>query len=126
MFQMIFDTLYQPAVAGFVGGAYNYYTETSPEFMTSEAYIKYAGVIALSNLAGKIASESLLPHFSNPQLLTLQKTLVSSATTAGINMVAQRELNSDGRVRVSAISGAIGGAVAPIAGSYISKMFSDF
>lgn len=126
MFGNLVQNLSQPVFAGVSAGAINYFMEGSPEYQTKEAYLTYAGIVAASNLVGSSGVEMVLPHFKNASLLNLQKIVLSSATTGGLNVAGQSMFNNDARVPYNLAVGAASGLVAPVVSHYVSNLWSDY
>lgn len=109
------DDLVLAGLAGTVGGAYNYLTETNPTYMNMDEYLRYAALVAGANLVGTKAVQYLIPNFKNQHLRNLEHILTSAGSTAATNLAAQYYLNSDFRIPHNLIAGGLGGGSAPLA-----------
>jgi len=115
------DTFIQPVLAGFIGGGLNYVYESNPAYQNNKAYLKYAGIVAGSNLLGKVATDAIIPHFNNPLLWNIQKLAMSAGTTSFFNTIGQREFSDDARME-NVYYGALAGAGSTVLTTFVTPM----
>ena len=116
----LMGTFRKPLIAAGVGALYNYSRESNSDYNTLSAFVKYGGVVGLSNIVADNVIRMYAPQYGNASVSDLYGMLVSSAATGALNVVGQRFLNFDDRQMHNAVSGAIGAAGANIGDPYVA------
>ena len=125
MFGNLIGMISEPLVASGVGTGYSYMTETNVAYQNMNSHIYNGALIGGSYLISKMATNAVIPTFKNNKLFNLQQSLIGALATGGLNVIAQKEPNSDLRLYNNFVAGAIAGGVAPITSSYLSGMISS-
>ena len=110
MLQMILE----PAIATGIAFGYNKLFESNSSYSNLQSIGKYSLIVGGSNLVGNMLVEQFIPTFKNQQLLNLQKVMMSTASTTGLNFVGQRFINNDVRFDFNLQAGAIAGGGASV------------
>ena len=109
----------EPLTAAAAGVGVAYMMEENDEYNNMETLLKYGLIVAGCQFVGKRLVDMVIPEFKNANLRSMQRISLSAASTATLNIVAQRYLSKDLRIENSIASGAVGGALAPL----VSSMF---
>jgi hypothetical protein len=125
MFGNLIGMITEPLVASGVGTGYSYMTETNPTYQNLKSHAYNGAIIGGSYFISKMATNAVIPTFKNHKLFNLQQSLMGAVATGGLNVIAQKELNSDLRLYNNFVAGAIAGGIAPITSSYLSGMISS-
>ena len=122
MFGILIGMITEPLVAGAIGTGYNYMTEKNSLYQNLSDHAYNGAIIGGSYFISKMATNAVIPSFSNQKLFNLQQSLMGAVATGGLNVIAQKELNNDLRLYNNFVGGELAGGVAPIASSYLSGM----
>ena len=122
---VLIDMLLPAAMSTGVAYGYNWFLETNPAYRDAKTMLKYSAVVGASTLLGNMTTGLLIPNFHNPKLATLQKTLMSAGSTAGLNILGQRFANDDIRIDFNLACGAVSGAGSSLGTSMVHKYFLE-